>query len=311
MGRNRRYPLTRVESEGFQWALFPDVKLHDELQNWNVVDSPRDALYYATQDFMSRDYSKDVAVLNELIRKNRSITANLRSDIPPIPFTGDPWRKEEGNCMIFIGINPRFQSSEDTRSHPEFGPAIESIERLHRGEGSGFNDYLEQRKNYFLSGIKYGKHFSFPEKKFREHWYAVNNPWDRHVQSLDCIPWFSTNAKDFDNERICQEYGKSEAFLSYQRVLEEVVNLIKPKMIQLNGMTTRMVFEHNFSEGPYVPMEVLNSKKGVHIGYSTIGHRRIPTLSHNFSGYQSGPNGNKDWDKMISSWNDWYYSNSG
>ena len=96
------YPLTRVESEGFQWALFPNVKLHDELQNWNVVDSPRDALYYATQDFMSRDYSKDVAVLNELIRKNRSITANLRSDIPPIPFTGDPWRKEEGNCMIFI-----------------------------------------------------------------------------------------------------------------------------------------------------------------------------------------------------------------
>ena len=81
----------------------------------------------------------------------------------------------------------------------------------------------------YTTKIKYGKHFSFPEKKFREHWYAVNNPWDRHVQSLDCIPWFSTNAKDFDNERICQEYGKflvDECSLRPKKEVQRIENQI-------------------------------------------------------------------------------------
>lgn len=265
----------------------------------------RDRLYHATREFMSRDYPSDVRALNELIRDDRSTSANLRSDIPPIPFTGDPWRKEEGDCMIFIGINPRFQSTEDTRQHPEFGPAITSIEMLRKGDEGAFDSYLGQRKDYFRSGMKYGRHFSFPEKMFRKHWYPVENPWDRHVQSLDCVPWFSTNAKGFDNEKICREYGRSDPFMSYQSVLEAVVELIRPTMIQLNGKTTRMVFEHNFADAPFSPLGSLESRKGVHSGFCEIGGHRIPSLSHNFSGYQSGPNGGKDWGQMISDWEDW------
>ena len=115
------------------------------------VTTIRDSLFDVTHQFMARNYFTDVVELNQLVKKKRAHSANLRTDIPPIPFTGNPWNKENRNCMLFIGINPRYQSSDNVKSHHEFGPAIESIERFHNGDDSGFSDYLNQR-NFNLIG---------------------------------------------------------------------------------------------------------------------------------------------------------------
>ncbi|MBN16894.1 MAG: hypothetical protein CMB37_01875 [Euryarchaeota archaeon] len=287
-----------MQYKGGSFNILPIDTMH--------VTTIRDSLFDVTHQFMARNYFTDAVELNQLVKKKRAHSANLRTDIPPIPFTGNPWNKENGNCMLFIGINPRYQSSDNVKSHHEFGPAIESIERFHNGDDSGFNDYLNQRKNYFLQeGMKYGKHFTFPEKKLREHMYPVENPWDCHIQSLDCIPWFSVDAKTFDHEEVCNAYNNSEMFLSYRRIIEEIVKLIRPNMIQLNGGMTRKVFESSYSKNSFSPMKEMNPKKGIHVGWCEIGGHEIPTLSHNFSGYPNAPNGNKDWDEMIANWKKW------
>ena len=120
------------------------------------MSTPKDGLYHATRRFMARDYRDDVLWLNNNLSKKNKPTADLRDDIPPIPFTGDPWAKVRGNCTLFIGINPRFQDSTIPPNHKEFGPSISSINRFHSGEESGFEEYLSQRRGYFTYGLKYG-----------------------------------------------------------------------------------------------------------------------------------------------------------
>ena len=61
------------------------------------MSTPKDGLYHATRRFMARDYRDDVLWMNNNLSKKNKPTADLRDDIPPIPFTGDPWAKVRGN----------------------------------------------------------------------------------------------------------------------------------------------------------------------------------------------------------------------
>ena len=69
-----------------------------ERNNQRLVD----ALYR----FMKRDYSQDVRELNRALAETE--TADLRSEAPPIPFTGDPWSKVKHECTLLVGINPKW-----------------------------------------------------------------------------------------------------------------------------------------------------------------------------------------------------------
>ena len=258
------------------------------------MSTPRDALYHATRSFMARNYKEDVEWLNLNISKKNSMTANLRNDIPPIPFTGDPWSKIRGDCTLFIGINPRFQDSTVPPNHKEFGPSISSINRFHSGDESGLEEYVNQRRKYFTSGMKYAPHYTFPEKMFRKHWYDVENPWENHVQSMDVVPWFSKN--DEMNEKfLIEAYENKEMFKSYRLIIEEVIELIQPKFIQLNGKKPRLIFERIYEE-KFQPMKTI--AKGCHSGTVEVKDRKIPTIAHNFSGMRWGLNGEIEWDTM-------------
>nr|AIF25382.1 hypothetical protein [uncultured marine group II/III euryarchaeote SAT1000_50_G04] len=265
----------------------------------------RDALYRVTRDFMARDYAQDVVDLNELIRKNRADSANLTAEVPPIPFTGDPWKKKKGDCVLFIGINPKFQTKVPPMNHPEFGPAISMINRFHRGDENSFVQYIDSRKNYFSSDEKYGTHFTAPEKGFRDNWYSVENPWDCHVQSMDCLPWFSIDAKTIDIDRVADWYLENSAMIQYHEIIMNVIDLIEPNWIHLNGKMPQTVFESNFAEHHFEKLEGINPQKGIRVGHCEIGNWELPVLSHNFAGWPMAPNGAADWRLMAKLWDNW------
>ena len=269
------------------------------------MTATRDALYRATRDFMARDYAQDVADLNELIRKERSLSANLRPEMPPIPFTGDPFKKKKGDCVLLFGINPRWHDIGTDQYEKEFAESRALIDSFHDGNAEAFYKYLDLRRNYFCSGMKYGRHFTFLENRFRENWYSVDVPWEMHVQSMDCIPWFSTNTNDIDIEEVIYQFTRHPAFIAYIEVIKAMIDHLEPNWIHLNGKMGRLIFEGVFGKSEFDPMFGMDLKKGVRVGHCEIGDWEIPVLSHNFASRSSSPNTIEDWRMMASIWNDW------
>ena len=260
-----------------------------------------DPLRRAVHDFMSRDHTADVAELNQLIRKRNSASANLQPEMPPIPFTGDPWSKVRGNCTLLFSINPKWHAPGSKQYEKEFSQSIELIDRFHAGDHSAFEGYLRLRTDYFSSGMAYGSHFTYLSNRFRENWYDVEDVWGEHVLCMDCLPWFSDNTNDIDNERLRDAFRTLPSLISYRQIIEEVVLLTRPSRIQLNGKPPRIAFEDIFANEPFARQ----SRWGMHIGSVTIANQTIPVLAHNFGKSMNGPNSKDDWAKMAAEWSDW------
>ena len=103
-----------------------------------------------------------------------------------------------------------------------------------------------------------------------------------------------------DLDFLLDAYNSEEMFLAYRSVLEEVVQLIQPKFIQLNGKKPRIIFEELYGIDEFQPMKTIG--KGCHSGGLNIGGKIIPVVAHNFSGTFSGLNGEKEWDTMYDEW---------
>ena len=264
------------------------------------MTTTHNALYHATRNFMARDHQKDVDELNELIRKKKSINAGLIRQMPPIPFTGNPWSKSKGNCVLLVGINPRWHERGTKQYEKELLPSMKHISSFHSGDNSAFDKYLDSRNDYFKSGMKYGRHFTFLENRFRENCYPVENPWERHIQSIDCIPWFSDDTDDIDVEMVALEYLEHPAFCSYIEVIKCIIDLIEPNWIHINGKFTRLVFEKSFS-GYFERMKGMDRKDGVFVGHCIIGDQQLPLLAHNFAGSRNSPN-IEGWKEMMINW---------
>jgi hypothetical protein len=264
-------------------------------------DRMTDALKKAVYDFMSRDYVADVNELNQLIRKNRSNSANLRPEMPPIPFTGDPWSKKQGNCTLLFSINPKWHEPGTNQYEKEFREAIQLVDKFHAGDEGAFTNYLKLRTDYFNSGMAYGKHFTYLANRFRENWYDVEDVWSEHVLCMDCLPWFSDNTDDIDNEQLRDAFSNLESLNSYRKIIEEVVLLTRPSRIQLNGKPTRIAFEAIFADKPFTS----SNNWGMHTGEVTISGFTIPVLAHNFGKSVHGPNSIQDWADMADEWKCW------
>src|SRR5262249_32405210 len=48
--------------------------------------------------------------------------AGFAEDMPPLPYTGDPFRLPPGDCIAFIGLNPRWLGWEDNWAQREYIP---------------------------------------------------------------------------------------------------------------------------------------------------------------------------------------------
>jgi hypothetical protein len=265
-----------------------------------------DPLRQAVRDFMLRDYASDVKELNEALRKPSRPSANLQPEMPPIPFTGNPWSKERGNCTLLFSINPKWHEPGSKQYEKEFRESIHLVDRFHAGDDSAFDSYLQLRTEYFSSGMAYGGHFTYLANRFRENWYDVQDVWNSHVLCMDCLPWFSDNTNDIDNGRLRDAFSTLDSLSSYRKIIEEVVLLTRPSRIQLNGKTTRIAFEEIFGDEQFEPFP----KWGMHTGDVTIAGLKTPVLAHNFGAKQSGPNSKGDWAEMAQEWSRWLASRS-
>ena len=264
-----------------------------------VIQNSR--LYGAVREFMGRDYSLDVAELNQSIRKSGSPSAMLRPEMPPIPFTGNPWTKQVGNCTVLFSINPKWHEPGSKQFEKEFRKSIRLVDKYRSGVDSAFDEYLKLRTDYFSSGMAYGGHFTYLENRFRENWYNVTDVWSSHVLCMDCLPWFSDNTNNIDNENLRDAYSANDALLAYKRIIEEVISMTCPSRIQINGKTTRVAFEEIFGDNPMQRFP----KWGMHAGEVNIAGMKIPVLAHNFGKSMSGPNSKEDWSEMAAVWEQW------
>ena len=125
-------------------------------------------------NFLKKDYSEDVRVLNQILSKSE--TADLRPEAPPIPFTGNPWSKVKNECTLLVGINPKWHEpgSKTGQYECEISKSIELIDRFRDGDNNAFNEYINQRNNYFQEGFEYGGHFTYIANRFIENWYNTD-----------------------------------------------------------------------------------------------------------------------------------------
>ena len=98
---------------------------------------------------------------------------------------------------------------------------------------------------------------------------------------------------------LAQKNTRANAILKYDPYIEEVIELIQPKFIQLNGKKPRLIFERIYEE-KFQPMKTI--AKGCHSGTVEVKDRKIPTIAHNFSGMRWGLNGEIEWDTMYDEW---------
>jgi len=269
-----------------------------ETENQKIIDS--------LHSFMKRDYSKDVEELNLLLAKSDS--ADLRPEAPPIPFTGNPWSKVKGECTLLVGINPKWHEpgSKTGQFESEISESISLINRFRDGDEDCFSKYLDQRKNYFREGFEYGGHFTYIANRFVENWYSTDKHslWQKYVFNMDILPWFSDKTKGISNEKLVSEYSQNKALLEYRVIIEELIDLIKPKRIQLNGVPPRLVFQEIFGIDSE-PLLLIDDSIGMYVGFLEVKNLRYPVLAHNFGKTQTGPNSIQQWKDMAKKYSEW------
>ena len=263
-------------------------------------------LFHSLHNFLKRDYSEDVRVLNQILSKSE--TADLRPEAPPIPFTGNPWSKVKNECTLLVGINPKWHEpgSKTGQYECEISKSIELIDRFRDGDNNAFNEYINQRNNYFQEGFEYGGHFTYIANRFIENWYNTdkNSLWEKYLMNLDVLPWFSDKTKGISNEKLVSEYTMNNALIEYMDVIENLVDLIRPARIQLNGVPPRLVFEQVFGIKSR-PLLLIDESIGMYVGYLKIKNKEYPVLAHNFGKTQSGPNSKVQWENMANKYNQW------
>ena len=122
--------------------------------------------------------------------------------------------------------------------------------------------------------------------------------------NLDVIPWFSDKTNAISNENLVDEYRNNSALSDYVNIIEEVIELIQPKRIHLNGVPPRLVFESVFGI-EFKPLKLIDKSIGMYVGHLIVRNVEYPVLAHNFGKTQSGPNSIVQWKSMADKYEAW------
>ena len=91
------------------------------------------------------------------------------------------------------------------------------------------------------------------------------NDLDTHMSFLEMM--------DVLNEKLISEYSQNKALLEYRVIIEELIDLIKPKRIQLNGKPPRLVFQEIFGIDSE-PLQLIDDSIGMYVGFLEIKNQR-------------------------------------
>ena len=258
------------------------------------------------REFMARDHREDVDRLNGLLHSSGD--AGLAREVPPIPFTGDIDSVEKGNCICLIGINPLW-SAKQVKHEQEYRPAERMISRFRAGDEQAYGEYIESRLRYFEYDYANWVHFEksshgYPELAFPNE--DMRSVWKRHAFAMDIVPYFSRNAVNLDRKKVADHAVTDPAQENHQRIMREIISMIQPKIIHLNGSHARRAFERYYCEDE-LELRKEFARYKLKFGHTEIGGIQTKVFAHNqFAWGGSTPHPPKKyWPLFIESWRKW------
>jgi hypothetical protein len=263
---------------------------------------------------IDRDHPSDVARLNAALRLSGE--ARLAEHVPPHTFVGDIEGVKPGDCVLFMGINPKLNFDEDFRRVNIELPSRCLSEFRRTGDRSALDDWMAFQRGYFLREERNKRHFNKIGKWLGPRWFpgtwaefeekeAIQMVLHRHLVEVDAVQYFSHKAA-IDTNLLARLIQTDPALAANMRMIEWLIAKIQPKWIQVNGKSNWEMMECLYGEGK---MKLLNSgeKPGteIKVGYLRFGEMRIPVLMHKFLGSISGVNSNADKELVWTMWSDW------
>lgn len=254
------------------------------------------ALRSAVCEFWSRDYTGDVALLNEALRKPTAASAGFES-APPSILTGNPFALSPGECVAVIGLNPKWQPTMDIS---------DEIRAARQEHSSGnFSAYEARRARYFaaVSPEYYGRYFTklgrrIGESIFGEHAPDARELFRTRAFKFDLLPWFSVDTGKIDADRISEDVDPLRA---WRRVIEAALSHLRPTMIVLNGCGMRSLTEW------LLRTELRSFEYPLKSGSRTVayfGHLKngTPILAHAQLNAPGAPVSKESYANMVGAW---------
>lgn len=229
----------------------------------------------AMRAFFARDYKADVALLNRGLAKRGHPDAGL-VEAPPSILTGDPFSLEPGNCMVVIGINPKW-SDTDKQKAVDARPAEAAW-------AQGFDAYRHHRASYFSDGDpRYnGRHFSRLGNAItggflgRAGDNARKNALEffgRQAAIFDLLPYWSKKADSLDLGRV--DPASDGPIRQWYTVLQSFFAEKRPRAIVINTSGFRSLVENMLG----CRLDLM-PECNVYAGHAEITQDRVPIFMH-------------------------------
>lgn len=223
--------------------------------------------------------------------------------MPPVPTAGNPFLLQRGNCIAFIGINPRWHDNDDSEADRDCKRIRECIDDFPKQE----DRYHNLRAGYFDedSKIYYWRYFTRPGRFIGEKLLGktrneregptsfAKRIFRSYVFKADFLPWFSRNTAKIDTARVAS--SKDDALVEHHNLLKMFLLALEPRWIQCNGLQMEKVAEEIFNlDGSFEKLSIGSGKK-ILCGWgkivSPINSRpalKVPILMHGFTTSQRG-----------------------
>jgi hypothetical protein len=198
----------------------------------------------AIERFWKREHKEDVALLNRELGK-RGQSAGFVDSAPPSVLTGDPFRLEPDQCILVLGLNPKWQGDDAAFLQNDVQPAVGAW------KAKDFQSYRQFRASYFAASSKayYGAYFSRLGNTLGQALLSAGTAkskpsvvarevFTRHAAKFDLLPWWSsgTSAINVENVR-----STIEPVAAWQGVLHAFIQDFRPTEIIVNGSGLRSV----------------------------------------------------------------------
>jgi hypothetical protein len=265
------------------------------------------------KEFLRRDYHQDVERLNAQLGKAGD--AGFATEMPPLPFAGDPFSLQRGNCIAVVGINPKWHGWES-----KFSPVNREqktyIDSFIAGDEEAFNKFLSSRASEFEEGPYYGNYYTKLGNHLFREWFqgkvssrqegpeAAKEVFRRYVLKTDLLPWFSENTNKIDAEKL--RSSQDCALLAYYEILRLLFSGLRPKWIQFNGSQMLDLIEAATETG--LKRIQINERMYIRVGRSK--KFETPILVHGFVNSQGGPQSAQQFKLVAQAFRDWVGNNT-
>ena len=266
---------------------------------------------------IDRDHEQDIERLNQSLKLKGE--ARFVSHVPPHTFVGNLNEMEPGNCILLMGINPKYNQDKNFQRVNIDLPTRCLAAYRRSGQSTALEDWCDFQMNYFLREERNKRHFSKFGKWLGPNWFPktyfgsnedsrIDKTLHNHVVEVDAVQYFSH--KTSINSDLLATIAKSDpALKANAELLSWIARKIRPRWIQVNGKSNWDLIMRLFADGEFT---CLNHGTGlgteIKVGYVILGGIRLPVLMHKFFGSMRGVNSLAERDMVRDAWNEWFDS---